>query len=1530
MKHYHDKTKPQLIEEIESLKNRIEELEQSEFKYKLAEQIIKANEIKLRNIIEHSSNLFYSHTPDHVLTYLSPQTREFFDCEPEEVRIRWNEFVTENPNNEIGLILTEKAIKTGKVQPSYELELVGKKGRKLWVEVNEAPVVEGEHTVAIVGALTDITERKQAEEALRESKERFRAVVDTANDAIITIDNRGNIVGWNNSAKVMFGYSVDEIIGQSLSLIMPERYHEDHRNGLRRVASGGVTKIIGKTVELAGLRKDGSEFPLELSISTWKTGEEVFFTAILRDITDRKRAEAALRASENKFRLAMEATNDGLWDWNVKKNETYYNPAAYRIFGCEPGEMEASFQFWKSHIHPDDLQSVMDKLNSHLDGKTETYQAEYRITTKSGDKKWLLSRGKVVERDPDGSPIRVTGTDIDITGRKRAEEAMYESEERFRQIVERSSDIFYRQNINTGKFEYVSPKVMDILGRTPEEMYSMDFEEQAAQIHPDDLPNLIDFVKDLVEADNRGIGFIEREFRIMHKSGEYKWVHGSYNLIRDTNGEPEFIVGGLRDITERKQAEEVLQQSEDKYRHLFESAIDMIHIVDEQYRIVDINETELRKLGYSRSELIGKPLMNIIHPDFRPITQAGIPKVRSGHTISSYNTALRTKDGDTIFVTANVVPMIVEGRFCGAHAILHDITERKRAEEKLLKSEYFLSESQKVAHLGSYVLDIAKGRWTSSEILDDLFGIDDNFIKNIDGWSDIIHPDSRDEILKYFDEIILKRHQKFDKEYRIIRIMDDEERWVHGLGELELDSEGNPVKMIGTIQDITERKRSEEALRKSKERYRTLYQKTPAMLHSIDKEGRLTNVSKYWLKEMGYSLNEVLGHYSTDFMTEESSRYAKEVILPKFYETGSCRDVPYQYVKKNGEVMDALLSAITEYDENGELIHSLSVIIDVTDRKKAEESLRQSEARLRQVIDLVPHYIFAKDYKGRFILANRASAESMGTTPEKIIGKTEMEIALVKEEAQVFTKDDAEVISNSKPKFIPEGRFTDVKGKLHVLQTIKIPFTASGTQSPSVLGVSVDITERKKAEEAHRESEERFSRLSGAAFEGIVISDGGKIVDVNDQLAKMMGYKPEEIIGKSAMEFVAPESRELVMNNIKSGTEGSYEHFALKNDGSIFPVEVQAKMLPYEGRSFRVTAIRDITERKKAEEALKESEEKFRNLSDNSPNMIFINQGGKIVYANKGCEEFMGYTRDEFYSSHFDFRKLIEPEYLEALMANFKGHMEGKDVPPMEYALRAKSGKRIESIINTKLISYGGKSAILGIVTDITERKQAEKRIRESHNRLRSLAERLQKIREEERATIAREIHDDLGQSLTALKMDISWMKNNPEMDAEAKMAKFEMMLDLTDSTIQTVKRIATELRPGILDDLGLIPAIEWQAAEFQNRFKVQCNVSINKSDVIIKDEISIAVFRIFQETLTNVARHSSANKLDVKLNFYDDNKLVMEIADNGVGIDEEQINSPKSLGLFGMRERVNILKGEMEIIGEHEKGTTIKVTIPY
>jgi PAS domain S-box-containing protein len=176
---------------------------------KEAEVSLADSERKLRAIVEHSTNLFYSHTPDHVLTYVSPQTRQFFDCEPEEALVRWTEFLTDNPQNAIGMQLTEKAIETGEVQPPYELELVGKKGRVIWVSVHESPVVVDGKTVSIVGSLTDITRRKRSELVQR----RLAAAVEQTAEAIVITDSQGNIEYVNPAFEHITGYAREEVIG---------------------------------------------------------------------------------------------------------------------------------------------------------------------------------------------------------------------------------------------------------------------------------------------------------------------------------------------------------------------------------------------------------------------------------------------------------------------------------------------------------------------------------------------------------------------------------------------------------------------------------------------------------------------------------------------------------------------------------------------------------------------------------------------------------------------------------------------------------------------------------------------------------------------------------------------------------------------------------------------------------------------------------------------------------------------------------------------------------------------------------------------------------------------------------------------------------------------------------------------------------------------------------------------------------------------------------------------------------------------
>ena len=235
--------------------------------------------------------------------------------------------------------------------------------------------------------------------------------------------------------------------------------------------------------------------------------------------------------------------------------------------------------------------------------------------------------------------------------------------------------------------------------------------------------------------------------------------------------------------------------------------------------------------------------------------------------------------------------------------------------------------------------------------------------------------------------------------------------------------------------------------------------------------------------------------------------------------------------------------------------------------------------------------------------------------------------------------------------------------------------------------------------------------------------------------------------------------------------------------------------------------------------------------------------------------------------------------------------------------------------------------SIVGTVQDITERNRAEEELTYSREQLRNLSMHLQSVREEERTTIAREIHDELGQVLTALKMDLSWLdkkhKNHKSLTARTKS-----MLSLVDSTIQTVKRISSELRPGVLDHLGLAAAIEWQAKEFEKHTGINCDVSVDPEDIVLNRQHSTTIFRIFQEALTNVARHAKATKVRITLLEKDDG-IALHMEDNGKGITKKQMNNPQSFGLIGMQERVHFLNGEIKIKGTRNRGTSLTIHIP-
>ena len=226
------------------------------------------------------------------------------------------------------------------------------------------------------------------------------------------------------------------------------------------------------------------------------------------------------------------------------------------------------------------------------------------------------------------------------------------------------------------------------------------------------------------------------------------------------------------------------------------------------------------------------------------------------------------------------------------------------------------------------------------------------------------------------------------------------------------------------------------------------------------------------------------------------------------------------------------------------------------------------------------------------------------------------------------------------------------------------------------------------------------------------------------------------------------------------------------------------------------------------------------------------------------------------------------------------------------------------------------------------ERKRAEGQLRQSHEQLRALTVYLQHVREEERTAIAREVHDELGQALTGLKLELTWLTGRLPAGLRAVHAKAKSMAEHIDEIIHSIRRLATELRPGLLDTVGLLAALEWQANEFQTQTGIQCRVKAAIKETLWDQDLNTAFFRIFQETLTNIIRHANATKVQVRLAEMSGH-LVLEVKDNGRGISEAEINNTRSIGLLGMRERAALLGGEVRFTGEPGKGTTVRVRIP-
>ena len=486
-----------------------------------------------------------------------------------------------------------------------------------------------------------------------------------------------------------------------------------------------------------------------------------------------------------------------------------------------------------------------------------------------------------------------------------------------------------------------------------------------------------------------------------------------------------------------------------------------------------------------------------------------------------------------------------------------------------------------------------------------------------------------------------------------------------------------------------------------------------------------------------------------------------------------------------------------------------------------------------------------------------------------------------------------------------------------------------------------EILDRKQAEQAVRASEERFSRafnLSPVRM-GILRLSDNIIVAVNDCFVSDLGFDRSEIVGHSVLDLPrwigreTPRIKKLLDEGIPVR---NWEGVASTKTGEQRITLLSTEKIELDGEPCLLWVSNDITERKRAEDALRESEELFRTSFENATaGVCLISTDGKFVSANRMLCEMLGYSESELKQMSFND---VTPREDWSIGSTFVARALAGEVESanLEKRYLKKDGHVFWAFVSTALVRRPDNRPhyFITYIQDITERRLAEEQIQATSQQLRALMTSLRSAREAEGIRIAREIHDELGSALTSLRWDLEDLERTvSELESvkhrAALKGRISTMQGVVDSTVDVVRRISSELRPSVLDDLGLAAAVEWQAQQFQARTGIVCRYDCSVDPLDLDNEQATAVFRIFQEALTNVLRHAQATRIDVSLDM-DENDLVLSIQDNGRGIRDAEKTGQASLGLLGMRERASLIGASVEITGVDGRGTSVSLRIPH
>ncbi len=1379
----------------------------------------------------------------------------------------------------------------------------------------------------------------------------FEATFDLASSALVLLDQQGRIMQANEAFAELFGYARAALPGNPLCNFL----HSSDRDRLQPPNPADFP------LELRYQHKDGSPWS---GRSKLVAVGELLLGEIVR-IEAPKDLDKQLE--QNQWLQRIVETVPGIIGTFHRSSDgavslPWASPGDAHYYGVSVEELQRDAGILFERIHPDDLARVQESIAESA-RTLSPWQCEYRVRHPKKGEIWLEGRSKP-SLEADGSTLWC-GFLHDISERRRIEQALRESEERFRKAFDSAAIGMALLSLD-GRWLRANRYLCELLGYSEEELLQMSSQ---ALTHPDELPGELAASQALMAGK---APYLRLEKRYRNRDGKYLRVRLTLSTVRSGDAPPLHLVAQIEDLSRLTEAEERLSLMDYALSHMHEAAF----LIDRQARLCYVNEEACRSLGYSREELLDMTVGEI-DPDWtneQILEDWNSASERSAEIIESRH---QTKDGRIFPVELSITYIELGGQNYSLE-LARDITERKHLQAAQRESKRRYQEAFEHSSDCLYLLEVTE----------------EQRFRYIEGNSafERTFKSSREQLIgNYVGEFsTVETARKVLAQLARCLALGEKIEWVD---ELQLpvgtvvahstfipvrDDQGHIYRIVGITRDITERKRMENRLLASEQQFRTLAENSPNPIVRYDLNCQRTYVNPAFEQETGIPAAQALQQPLAKNWKGSTTAVEYQALIRHVISTGeSLETIQEWYHPESGETIVHAILLIAERGVDGQIVSVLAKGHDITALKRHErleearlhifECLAQG-AQLPEVLALVARYIeqarpgflasiMLTDEGSRYLIPGSAPSlpldylESLGRIEIGegigICGTAAWRGSTVVAE-DILTHPDCAVFRDQASKAGLRSCWSepmlDSTGK--VLGTVSIYLRQPGLPTDDDLRLVQQAShlaaiaiERTRAEALLLESEQRYRDIFDSSRDPLflleAIEDGGfRIIEVNPAFERYAGMERTELIGKT--------TEELLPAAAAAGTIAKLQHCV--DSWSSIDEEVQLD-LPIGQRDFHSTLIpvcgaygriqrvvgifRDITERKHAERILHVREQEFRALVENSPDVIArFDLQGRFIYANPVNLAMLGKSLDKLLGKGPDevLPHLNAAHAFRKTLAQIARTGEATEEEVVIDAAPGTDAARFEARLVPERDRQGQLVSILSIGRDISVMRATERRLKESNAQLRLLSSRREATREEERKRMAREIHDELGQQLTALRMGISLLRLQFGKDQPLLVESVQALMARVDETIQVVRNVATSLRPAALN-MGLTSALEWLVSEFSRNTGIACRLKAPEARLELDNERATAAFRVIQESLTNVARHAQASQVEIRLKPSRD-QILIEVSDDGRGFDPKQTRQD-TLGLLGMRERGHMLGGAVTVDSTPGQGTCVQLHIP-